>query len=307
MLAKRFQSSGDLSADRRFAYAQGCLEEGDLAAAIELFEQTVEAAPGFAPAWFELGKARAEAGLPNAADAFARALDLEPDDALGAALHLNRLGASDGENSMRPAYVRRLFDHYAPRFEAHLQDALGYDGPERLFEAVSSVCEAKKRTVRFETMLDLGCGTGLAGVRFSPICETMEGCDLAPAMLEKAAGKQLYHRLEPLDAVAFLTRDHAPVDLILAADVFPYLGDLRPVLRAAAGRLAGDGLLAFSVQSRQGDGFSLGADFRYAHAAAYLERAAHEARLAILSSAPVPVRREHGSDSPGLIIVLAHV
>lgn len=46
----RQRSSGDLLADRRYAYAEALLTEGDAAAAIELAEQALERAPDFVPA-----------------------------------------------------------------------------------------------------------------------------------------------------------------------------------------------------------------------------------------------------------------
>ena len=302
------QSSGDPIADGRFAYAQACLAEGDTAAARDLFEQTIEAAPGFAPAWLELGKARLATGRPEADAAFTRCLALEPEDALGAGLYLAQLPfrAADIQPAMTHAYVRRLFDHYAPRFEAHLQDALGYDGPERLFEAVARVVERHQPARHFGLTLDLGCGTGLAGQRFAPICEVLEGCDLAPAMLVLAASKGIYRRLEALDCRAFLEEGRAPVDLILAADVFPYLGDLAPIFEAVAGRLAPGGLFAFSLQSRQDEGFALGADFRYAHSMACLNEAAQQAHLSVAFCEERPIRHEHGVAIPGLIVVLVH-
>ena len=39
-------SSGNLDADRRFAYAQGLRQDGDHAAAVDVFVQALELAPG---------------------------------------------------------------------------------------------------------------------------------------------------------------------------------------------------------------------------------------------------------------------
>ncbi|TXN66076.1 tetratricopeptide repeat protein, partial [Methylobacterium sp. WL6] len=50
--------SGDLLADRRFAYAEACLAEGDCVGAAEMAEQALERAPRFAAAWVLLGQAR---------------------------------------------------------------------------------------------------------------------------------------------------------------------------------------------------------------------------------------------------------
>ena len=66
---------------------------------------------------------------------------------------------------MPPAYVRALFDQYAPRFEAALVDDLGYRGPALLFKAVLSVRAAVRKPAFFKRAIDLGCGTGLAADR----------------------------------------------------------------------------------------------------------------------------------------------
>ena len=54
-------ASGDLIAERRFAYAKAAAEEGDWSGAAELFEQTLERAPRWAGAWFALGEYRRSA------------------------------------------------------------------------------------------------------------------------------------------------------------------------------------------------------------------------------------------------------
>ena len=58
-------AAGDLIAERRFAYAKAAAKEGDLSAAAELFEQTLERAPNWAAAWFALGEAREKARRPR--------------------------------------------------------------------------------------------------------------------------------------------------------------------------------------------------------------------------------------------------
>src|SRR5579871_187716 len=117
MPARIFLSSGDLVADRRFEFARDLQLKGDLAAAADLLEQAVELAPRFASAWFVLGEIRARLQQNDAAvAAFREAREADPDDQHGASLWLMRLGAVD-LSSMPPAYVRALFDQYAPKFE----------------------------------------------------------------------------------------------------------------------------------------------------------------------------------------------
>src|SRR3954451_8682431 len=111
------RSSGDLLADRRFGHAEAAFAAGDHAAAADLAAQVLELVPRFAPAHALVGRARLALGEPEAAIAALRAaLEIEPDDALGAGLDLARLGALAPEAAIAPAYVRALFDEYAPRF-----------------------------------------------------------------------------------------------------------------------------------------------------------------------------------------------
>ena len=153
-------ASGDLIADRRFAYAKATADEGDWAAAAELLEQTLERAPHWAAAWFALGEAREKLGfLDEAAQAFGETLVADPGDAQGAAARLALIGRGDAPPDLPQAYVARLFDEYAPRFDEHLTKNLGYRAPALIAEALSAA--APKR--RFASALDLGCGTGLMG------------------------------------------------------------------------------------------------------------------------------------------------
>ena len=302
------QSSGDLIADRRFAYGRDCAADGDHAAAIDLFEQTIERAPEFAPAWFELGKARLAAGHDDAARAFTTALHLEPEDRLGAGLYLTQIGGvtDAARPAMNPAFVRGLFDQYAPRFDAHLVGALGYVGPEALFALVERACKRTQRPMRFRRMIDLGCGTGLAGERFKMVCGTMLGCDLSPAMIALAAAKRLYSLLETVDAAAFLTAQREPAELILAADMLPYMGELVPLFAAVAARMEPDGVFAFSAQwLADGNSFSLGADMRYAHSVPYIEAVAAEAGLKIVALDHGSIRQDRGESIASLLVLLA--
>src|ERR1700722_11733186 len=136
MPARLFLSSGDLMADRRFDFARDLQLKGDLVAAADLLLQATELAPGFASAWFTLGEIRQQLGERDAAiAAFRQANAADPDDRHGASLRLMLLGA-EPLSGVPPAYVRALFDQYAPKFETALVDDLGYRGPSLLFKAV---------------------------------------------------------------------------------------------------------------------------------------------------------------------------
>jgi predicted TPR repeat methyltransferase len=300
------QSSGDLIADRRFAIAQELLARGDLAGAADLLVQAIEAAPRFASAWFALGELREKLGSRDEAiAAFQQVCALDPEDRLGAGLHLVRLGALP-PGDMPAAYVRALFDQFAPRFEATLSDSLGYRGPQLLHDAIAAACAAEGRPMRFDTMLDLGCGTGLAGAAFRPLVRELAGVDLSERMVERARAKNIYDRLATGDLVQFLqaeAHNGRRYGLILAADVFIYLAWLPSVVAAAARALAPGGFIAFTVETHAGDDVILGEKLRYQHGAAHVRTAVAGAGLRLLELNDAWARQEAGVAAPGLVVV----
>ena len=300
------RSSGISTADRRYDYARGAAGDGDHAAAADLCEQALEIAPGWAPAWYALGDARASLGDVEAAQAaFLRALACDPEDSQGAALRLARLR---GENPARPpdAYVRGLFDQYAARFEEHLVRDLAYCGPPILKAAMVRACALAGRDMRFGTALDLGCGTGLMALELAGACASIDGVDLASAMADRARASGRYRHVEAGDMQAFLAaRATASVDLVLAADVFVYCGDLAPVFAETRRVLASGGLFVFTLQRAETGDFVLGDDLRYAQSQAYIERLAAHEGFHILGCDTVSVRQDRGVPVPGLAFVLA--
>jgi predicted TPR repeat methyltransferase len=306
------RSSGDLLADRRYAYAKAAFDEGDWLAAADLARQALDLAPNFAVGWFLLGQACGEraatepAAFQEAIHAFRAARRLDPEDVLGSGLRLALLGAEDPGRAMSPAYLRSLFDEYAIRFDRHLRQSLAYRGPELLHDAVRRACSLKLRPFRFEMMLDLGCGTGLAAEAFRPECCRIAGVDLSPAMVRKAEAKRVYDHVEVGDFVPWLeSRMLGEADLVLAADVFVYLADLGPVFLAASRVLRRDGLFAFTVQAHAGESVILGDDHRYAHSEAHLRSLAEEASLNPVILETVSTRQDRGQDVPGLLLVLS--
>jgi predicted TPR repeat methyltransferase len=294
-------ASGDLIANRRFAYAKAAAAGGDLSAAAELFEQALELTRDWAAAWFALGEAREKLGdLEAAAQAFRETLVADPADAQGAMARLALIGRGDAPSALPQAYLARLFSDYAPRFDEHLTKNLGYRAPALIAEALSAVASDH----RFASAVDLGCGTGLMGEALQGRVDHLTGIDLSAAMIAKARDRGLYDRLMVGDAAAMLDRDPPGVsDLIVAADALVYVGDLAPLFGALARALTSDGLFAFSVETCEDDGFKLEPTMRFAHSRPYVETKAREVGLRPLLVQSASTRREAGVDAPGLICV----
>jgi predicted TPR repeat methyltransferase len=304
MPARLFLSSGDMIADRRFEFARDLQLKGDFAAAAELLLQATELAPNFAAAWFTLGEIRARLGEDAAAiAAFHQARRADPDDRHGASLHLMRLGVEPLAD-MPQAYVQALFDQYAPRFEAALVDDLGYRGPSLLFKAVLSARAAAWKPAFFKHAIDLGCGTGLAAAAFARNVDRFIGIDLAPRMIERARLTSLYAELEVADMAEGLRgKPDASVDLILAADAIVYVPDLAPVLREAMRVLIPGGLFAFTVETHDGEGVTIGKGLRYAHSAPYVRSQVAAAGFKLAQCEDLSARNEDNVPAPGLVVV----
>ncbi len=298
MTSSSLRTSGDLLADRRFAYGAAAAKDGDHVAAADLFVQTLEITPDWAPAVVALGDARAALGETQAARAlFERSLTLDATDVLGARARLARLGVIVPDAALSHAYVRGLFDDYAERFDSHLVGSLGYRAPDLIRAALPPG--------DFKHVLDLGCGTGLMGQAVRPRCGMLAGCDLSPAMVEKARAKAIYDRLEAAELVAFLEGEAAgAADLVLAADVFVYVGDLAPVFRGVRRALAPTGWFVFTVQAHAGEGFVVGEDLRTAHSEDWLRAAAAAAGFVVDRIEAVSARHDAGRPVPGFLLVL---
>lgn len=295
-------SSGDLIADRRYAYARAELETGEPQAALELAEQVLELVQGWAPALMLAGDAAMALGdKSRAAAAFRAVLESDASDILGAGLRLAALGELPPDAAMTQAYVAALFDEYAPRFDTHLRQDLAYRGPEILLAAIDSVAGAQ---TRFGTVVDLGCGTGLMGDIIRGRSGYLAGCDLSASMVQAARAKALYDQLDVADGLRFLDAMTRPAELILACDVLVYIGDLEPLFRAAAARLNKGGFFAFTGQRAQDGTFSLGPDARYAHSRAYLADLAGMTGFAVRLMEDAVTRQDGGRDVPGLALVL---
>ena len=149
-----------------------------------------------------------------------------------------------------PEYVVEHFDAFAGGFDAQLVDALGYDIPEKLGAAVRELTAEGKL---YDT-LDAGCGTGLCGPLLRPMSRELTGVDSSSKMLEQAERRGIYDTLACEELTAFLSRSAARFDLVMAADVMIYFGDLGPIFYGAASALRPGGLLAFSTELWTGGG-----------------------------------------------------
>jgi predicted TPR repeat methyltransferase len=223
-----------------------------------------------------------------------------PDDAVN---EFN-LAAVTGEQTPATAprsFTVQLFDGYAEHFDSHLVGILDYRVPERLCEVIGRL-----RPLGSLDVLDLGCGTGRCGVVFRRLARTMAGVDLSPKMIERARDTGAYDALWTEDLLVPLSQAQSAFDLIVAADVFIYVGDLEPLFQAARRALRPHGLLAFSIEGIQDqEGYRLNPTSRYSHSRPYIEATAFRAGFESIEFLDVVLRKELGWPVHGHIVVLA--
>ena len=189
------------------------------------------------------------------------------------------------------SYVRETFDAFAAGFEQRLVDELEYRVPQRLARLAMPADRAPPVDV-----LDLGCGTGLvadalAGMR-DDAAMRLTGVDLSSRMLDEARRKGRYAALHEGDLTGWLTLAPAgSFDLVVAADVFIYIGELDAVFTAVARTLRAGGRFAFSIETCTNGDWQLRPSGRYAQSETYIESLARSAGLTIDAREAVMVRR----------------
>lgn len=268
--------------------------------ALAAYDQALAASPELSGAWLGRGNAlRATGRTQDAIEAYRQAAKAGG-DAASISYCLAALGAEPVPAAPPARFVADLFDAYANDFERELIDRLHYRTPALLADAITR--HAPRRGGL--DILDLGCGTGLMGAEIHQRARKLVGVDLSAKMLDKARAREIYDRLSCRDVVAFLQTHEKQFDLIVAADVFTYLGDLVPVFRAARAALRGDGLFCFSVEASDDADFVLRSTLRYAHAEGYLRRLAEQCRFAVDMIEQRIIRQDAGADVTGYLAVL---
>lgn len=302
-------SSGDLIADRRADYARMFAESGEFVEAAELMEQALEQVPTWAAGWFRLAEYAEKSGRKEAATAaLQKVVALDPSDIFGAGLKLAVLGAVEAPAAPPSPYVERLFDDYADRFDTALVGRLEYNVPKTL---AALVRRHAGEDVRFGLVSDIGCGTGLFGVEFRGNAGRLEGFDLSAGMLAKAAEKAVYDRLahadlsRPAEASGLLAdAPESRADLVSAADVLMYLGDLAEVFASVARLARSGGLFAFSVEDGgDGDAPLLRPSLRYAHPETFILRRMQENGFDPVAMEKSVIRQDAGQPVHGLLFL----
>ncbi len=224
-------------------------------------------------------------------------LERVPDDAMQRYL----LAALQGEPMERApdTYIVSFFDRFADEFDQQLVNVLDYRVPERLADLV------RRAGRRIDHVLDLGCGTGLAGPFLARPDRVLTGVDLSPRMLEKARQLGCYETLIEAEVLTFLTTNVDTYDLVVAADLLIYFGGLTSLFEGVSRCLAPAGLWAVSVETTDESDVVHLSSGRFAHRMTYVEREAAQAGLTIVEVEPTTIRLDANKPALGMLLLLA--
>lgn len=309
---------------------------GRLNEAVSAFQQAIRIYPGYAIAYNNLGNALRQQGkLEKAIVAFNKALELDDcyadacvnlaityqaqadltgaiglyeravalDSGHVAAAHMLAALRGDVTDAAPTDHVTRLFDEYASRFDRHLVETLGYSMPWLMRNEIDRL---QGQDAYFSRVIDLGCGTGLAGATFRPLSRFLAGIDLSPRMIDRARERSIYDELLVGDVVTLLKDSRCRYDLFVCADMFPYIGNIEPLFSAVSSHAEVGALFVFSTELCGGDSFLLEPSGRYAHSQTYLRSVATNNGFSVVTMRTENLRKQKGRWTPGDLVVLQY-
>jgi predicted TPR repeat methyltransferase len=246
-------------------------------------------------------------------------------------------GASGGIHERKPKeFVAELFDSFAETFDDKL-GSLGYKVPGLVGAAAKALRDGEEDM--FGSALDAGCGTGLAGRYMRPLvsgalvgvdasqkmldiaskCTTVSGCGQPKSDSKSDNGQvvSLYDGLVALDLEemtlhntlnAVTTSSERQIeskkfDLIVAADVLVYFGQLDSLIDTFAHISANTAGLIFSCERASEEeaplGWRLMPSGRFAHTKRHAVAAAENAGYELVTYEEIIPRMERGEEVRG--------
>ena len=289
-----------LTADELTALAEHLWETNRIDAGLACAKRATELQPDHPGAWQTVGRiSQVLRRRQDAAHAFGRYLELRPNDA---AIRHQLIGLRDESPPERASddCVLQTFRDFSSHYDSKMREVLAYQAPERLEEIIQS----KMGDAAALDILDLGCGTGLAGVVLKPRAARLTGIDLSPEMIERARERGIYDRLEVAEINNWLAAAQAGFDLIAACDTLVYFGDLTQAAKLAAAALKPGGCFAFTVERSETSPHMLTDSGRFAHHPDHIRAVAESAGLETAGIQEGFLRMEGGREVIGLIVLL---
>jgi predicted TPR repeat methyltransferase len=295
------QAAKEMSAEDLYTLSHRLKDAGKVQPAYLCAKRIVELKPDYWDGWYSLGDVAQIVGRRDEArDAYQKYLAANPED--GEIEHL-LIALSDDAPPPRASdrTIQHIYKNFAGTYETRMLEDLKYAGPQRMLEGITAVAGEQTGL----TVLDLGCGSGLAGLAIKPRAARLIGVDLSPEMIELARARNIYDQLEVSEITEWLDKGDTPFDLITCCDCLIYFGDLTPIMAAAARRLKPGGLFAISMELGKNPPYQITDTGRYAHHPDHVREAAARSGLTVERLDESFLRMEYGEEVIGLFAILA--
>lgn len=235
---------------------------------------------------------------------FKLSLELQPDNPT--AQHMLTALENKTSSAAPAEYVSELFDQYASYYNEHVKNKLDYQVPKLLRQAISKFLTEHSKP---QNILDLGCGTGMCGVYFRDLADFLVGVDLSPGMLHQAKTLGAYDGLCRCDILQVIPGyNRAVFDLVLAADVLVYIGDLESLFSIVKGALRNNGKFAFTIEKLDSEqDFALQSTGRYAHSGKYVQKLCEKFKFKIEMQDHIVLRQQDDLPIHGYLFVLSNI
>ena len=276
--------------------------QGNIQEALETLNMLVEKNPTDALLFNMLGGCLASIGQTEMAIAnYQKALEFEPEYAIPK----HMVNSLTGHTSKEPPkqYVKNLFDDYAHRFNDALVNNLQYSLP---FIIKELILKSNREESQYKNVIDLGCGTGLAGKDLRDISINLSGVDISENMIQEAEKLDIYDTLIVGDIVEKLNASQDKFDLLAALDVLIYIGDVQSTFKAVHKSCEPDSLFVFSVEIQDENGYSLLKSSRYAHSDEYIMKQSN-GLFDLVNSQNVRLRKEGENWIEGKVYVFCPI
>jgi predicted TPR repeat methyltransferase len=249
----------------------------------------------------------ARAGCPDGARlCFETHLARNPGDSDEIAMLLASVG---GELPSRATdqQISKLYTSRAGGWDNGAAGAMGYQAHRLVAAALRQL-----HPHHLDTIVDVGCGTGLVGELLRPAARHLIGIDMSEPMLSQARLKNAYDQLHHGDLIGYLNGNPQSSDAVVSAATLIHFGELDSVFEAVVRCLRRGGLFVFTAFPNDDDpgavaigtlnGLAQGGCFR--HGSDYISRTAAKNGLSLELLNREAHEYSRNAPVPGLIVAL---
>lgn len=215
-------------------------------------------------------------------------LEINPEDCVSRHMLLAITQTQTADTT--PDYAQNLFNNYALYYDQHMQGHLNYSVPQHIARTLHQL-----NLAHVERALDLGCGTGLTGIVLREISSHLSGIDIAEKMILLAKARGIYDSLVQGELIDFLKQNDQHYDLVVAADVLPYFGDLDALMHLISERLSPNGYFMFTTEINEHKPWQLEHSARFSHQPEYIIQLATKYNFQAEKKEIIPARLQNNT------------